>query len=253
MTIDYKTEGPVAIITLNRPEVYNAMDMDSVRSLAEAVERFEADIELKVAIITGTGKAFCAGADIRETLPYMKEHGMDNFPALPTRGMTVTKPLIAAVNGIALGGGLELALACDIRIAAANAKFGLPEVNLGLIPGWGGTQRLPRLIGSGRAAEMLFTGQPVNAEQAERIGLVNKVVPGDELMTAALDMARVIAEKAPLAVRYAKEALRRGENLPLELALDVEAELEDTVMQTADHDEGVKAFLEKRTPEFEGR
>ena len=246
MTIDFTIDGAVAIITLNRPEAYNALDLASIRALSDACTRFELDSNLNVAVITGTGKAFCAGADIDDTLPYMKEHGTKSLPPTIMRGQTVIKPLIAAINGLSLGGGLELALACDIRIAAASAKLGLPEVGLGLIPGWGGTQRLPRLIGCGRASEMILTGRAVTADEAARIGLVNKVVPDSELLPAALEMAHAIAEKSPEAVRFAKEALQKGLDLPLNEALNLEAGLGDAVLHTPGFEEGMWAYREKR-------
>ncbi len=246
MTIDFTTDGAIAIITLNRPEAYNALDLASIRALSEAVARFESDSNLRVAVITGTGKAFCAGADIDETLPYMKEHGTKSLSPTNMRGQTVTKPLIAAINGLALGGGLELAMACDIRIATTSAKLGLPEVGLGLIPGWGGTQRLPRLIGCGRAAEMILTGRAINSDEAERIGLVNKVVPDGDLLPAALEMARAIAEKSPDAIRFAKEAMQKGIDLSLKQGLDLESALEDAALNTPGFEEGLRAYKEKR-------
>ncbi|XUW99873.1 MAG: enoyl-CoA hydratase/isomerase family protein [Dehalogenimonas sp.] len=246
MTIDFATDGAVAIITLNRPEAYNALDLASLSGLSDAVARFESDGNLQVAIITGTDKAFCAGADIDETLPYMKEHGTKTLPPTIMRGQSCSKPLIAAINGLALGGGLELALACDIRIATASARLGSPEIGLGLIPGWGGTQRLARLVGSGRASEMILTGHAISAAEAERIGLVNKVVNNDELLPAALEMARAIAEKSPEAVRIAKEAIHKGFDLPLTEALDFEAGLEDAVLHTPGFEEGMWAYREKR-------
>jgi enoyl-CoA hydratase/carnithine racemase len=246
MTIDFSTNGPVAIITLNRPEAYNALDLAHIRALSDAIARFESHSSLRVAIIIGTGKAFCAGADIDETLPHMKEHGTKSLPPTIMRGQTVTKPLIAAINGLALGGGLELALSCDIRIAAASAKLGLPEVGLGLIPGWGGTQRLPRLIGYGRATEMILTGRAINADEAERFGMVNKVVADGELMAAALDIARAIVEKSPDAIRFAKEAMQKGLDLSINEALDLEAALSDAALNSAGFDEGLRAYQEKR-------
>ena len=250
MTIDFTTQGAIAIITLNRPEGYNALDLASLKGLSEAIARFEANASLHVAVITGTGKAFCAGADVEETLPFMKEHGTnpsaEGLPPTIMRGQTATKPLIAAINGLALGGGLELALACDIRIAAASAKLGLPEVGLGLIPGWGGTQRLPRLIGYGRAAEMILTGRAITAEEAERIGLVNKFVPDGELMAAALDIARAIAEKSPDAIRLARQAMIQGLDMARDKALDLEAALEDAALNTPGFEEGMRAYREKR-------
>ncbi len=246
MTIDFTTDAAVAIITLNRPEAYNALDLASIRALSEAIVRFESDMNLHVAIITGTGKAFCAGADIDETLPYMKEHGTKSLPPTIMRGQTVTKPLIAAINGLTLGGGLELALACDMRIAAVSAKLGFPEIGLGLIPGWGGTQRLPRLIGNGRASEMILTGRAISAEEAERIGLINKVVPDSDLMHAAVEMAHTIAEKSQEAIRFAKEALEKGLDLSLNEALNLEAGLEDAVLHTPGFEEAMWTYREKR-------
>jgi len=246
MTIDFTSDGAVAIITLNRPKAYNALDLASLSALSDAISRFESDTNLRVAIITGTGKAFCAGADIDETLPYMKEHGTKSLPPTIMRGQTCTKPLIAAINGLVLGGGLELALVCDIRIAAVSAKLGLPEVELGLIPGWGGTQRLPRLIGYGRASEMILTGRAITAEEAEHIGLVNKVVLDGELMAAAFKVAQGIAEKSPDAVRFAKEAMQKGIDLPLNEALDLEAALSNATFNTPGFDKGIRAYHEKR-------
>ncbi|KTB47998.1 enoyl-CoA hydratase/isomerase family protein [Dehalogenimonas alkenigignens] len=246
MTIDFTTDGAVALITLNRPEAYNALDLASLRALSDAVAHFETDPSLRVAVITGTGKAFCAGADIGETLPCMKENGTKSLPPTIMRGQTCSKPLIAAINGLALGGGLELALACDIRVAGSSARLGLPEIGLGLIPGWGGTQRLPRLVGGGRAAEMILTGRAIDAAEAERIGLVNKVVPDRELMAAALEMAGVIAEKSPDAVRFARETMYKGFDLPLGEALDLEAALEDAALHTPGFDESLRAYREKR-------
>jgi len=246
MTIDFDADGAIAIITLNRPEAYNALNHASLRALTGAVARFEADSNFRVAIIIGIGKAFCSGADIDETLPYMKEHGTKSLPPTIMRGQTVTKPVIAAINGLALGGGLELALACDIRISATSAKLGLPEIGLGLIPGWGGTQRLARLIGSGMASEIILTGRTVTADEALRIGLVNKVVPDAELLPAALEMARVIADKSPEAIKFAKEALQKGFDLSLNEALNLEAGLEDAVLHTPGFEEAMRAYREKR-------
>lgn len=246
MTVDFTTRGAVAVITLNRPEAYNALDLASIKALSDAVACFESDPNLRVAIITGSGKAFCAGADIDETLPFMKEHGTKSLPPTIMRGQSVTKPLIAAINGLALGGGLELALACDIRIAAVSAKLGFPEIGLGLIPGWGGTQRLPPLIGSGRAAEMVFTGRAITANEAASIGLVNKAVPDSDLMDAALEMALSIAEKSLEAVKFAKAAMQKGLDLPLKEGLDLEADLEDSSLKTPGFREGITAYREKR-------
>ena len=252
MVIDYKKEGRVAVFTINRPQAMNAMTPEGLSEFNKELIDFRDDPEIWVGIITGAGeKAFCAGADIKETLPYMAAGG----PLAPTilRGMEITKPLIAAVNGLALGGGLEFALACDIRIAAENARFGLTEATIGLIPGWGGTQRLPRIIGTGRAAEMIFTGKIIDAAEAYRIGLVNAVVPLDKLMPTAREWAENIMKAAPLAVRAVKKAMYSGLNTTLESGLQIELELENEVTKTEDFKEGVAAFKEKRKPAYKGK
>ena len=177
MPLDYEKEGKIAIFTINRPRAFNAIDVETWQGLNSAMADFRDDPELWVGIVTGTGdKAFCSGADIKDTLPYMKEHSEWLWPAAPKYGLDSYKPLIAAINGAALGGGLEIALACDIRIASENARLGTPEVTLGIMPGWGATQRLSRVIPWAKAAEILFTGKPADAQEAYRIGLVNKVV-----------------------------------------------------------------------------
>lgn len=256
MALDYKKEGKIAIFTINRPEAMNALNVETVRELLEAMVDFRDDPKLWVGIVTGAGeKAFCGGADIKDTLPFMKEHRRDpwSMPASIMRGLELWKPLIAAINGMALGGGLELALACDIRIAADNARLGTPEVNLGMIPGWGGTQRLPRVISKCKAAEILLMGKPVDAEEAYRIGLVNKVVPQAEVMTTAKEWAEAICQAGPLAVRAAKEAMVRGCDMTLEDGLRLENSLVAYVMGTEDFAEGTRAFVEKRKPEYKGR
>ena len=256
MALLYEKKERIAYITLNRPEALNALNPDVIQELSQALTDFRDDSQLLVAIITGAGeRAFCAGADIATTIPMLK--GMRGewwrLPATIFRGLDVWKPIIAAINGHALGGGLELALSCDIRIAAEKATFGVPEVTLGLIPGFGGTQRLPRVIPTAIAAEMLLTGRSINAQEAYRIGLVNKVVPLPELMPAAEEMANRLCQLPPLAVRAAKEAMLRGLDLTLEEGLRLETKIEDFVMSTEDADEGPKAFLEKRKPVFKGR
>ena len=256
MAIDYEKEGRIAIFTINRPQAMNAMNMEAIRELHEAMVDFRDDPELWVGIITGVGeKAFCGGADIKDTLPFMKEHRTSPwvFPATPMRGLELWKPLIAAINGMALGGGLEIVLACDIRIAAENARLGTPEVNLGLIPGWGGTQRLPRMLPWCKAAEILLMGRPIGAEEAYRIGLVNKVVPQDKLMPTAKEWAEVICRAGPLAVRAAKEAMIRGHSLTLEEGLRLENSLEAYLFGTEDFTEGTTAFVEKRKPIYKAR
>ena len=256
MPIDYKKEGKIAIFTLNRPEAYNAMDLESAKELSQLLIDFKDDEKLWVGIITGAGlKAFCAGADIRKLLPELKKSTGQPWSDPPTilRGLTLWKPMIAAVNGMALGGGMEICLGCDIRIAAENATFGVPEVTLGLIPAWGGTQRLSRMVPRAIAAEMLFTGRPINAQEAYRIGLVNKVVPHAELMATAMQMADLLCKPAPLAVRAAKQAMIQGTSMSLTEGLELERTLCDYVTSTEDFVEGCNAFLEKRKPDFKAK
>jgi enoyl-CoA hydratase/carnithine racemase len=256
MAIDYKKEGRIAIFTINRPEAMNAMNMEALRELNEAIADFRDDPEAWVGIITGAGdKAFCGGADIKDTLSFMKEHRRDQWAFPPTimRGLELWKPLIAAINGLAVGGGLEIALACDIRIASETARLGTPEVNLGLIPGWGGTQRVPRMVPWCKAAEILLMGKPIDAQEAYRIGLVNKVVPQAEVMTTAKEWAQVICQAGPLAVRAAKEAMVRGYNMTLEDGLRLENSLVAYIMSTEDFAEGTTAFVEKRKPVYKAK
>jgi len=257
MIIDYKKEGKLGIFTINRPESLNAINVQAARELHDALADFRDDSELWAGIITGAGeKAFCAGADIKDMLPFLKEILPANpwrMPATNMRGLEIWKPLIAAINGLALGGGLELALACDIRIASEKARFGLPEVTLGLIPGWGGTQRLPRLVPACKAAELLFTGKLIDAQEAYRIGLVNTVVPPEAVLSTAKEWAQQICQAGPLAVRAAKQAMMRGLNMTLEDGLKLENDLEGYVMSTEDFAEGTKAFTEKRKPDFKAK
>ncbi|MFC2066611.1 enoyl-CoA hydratase/isomerase family protein [Chloroflexota bacterium] len=253
MAIIYEKQSHIAIITLNRPEALNALDAESLNQFCQAIADFGDDHKLWVAIITGAGsKAFCAGADLKKLAPAIRNKTF-KMPMSLMKGLTIWKPVIAAVNGIALGGGLEVALACDIRIAADNATLGLPEVKLGLIPGWGGTQRLSRVLSMSKAAELLFMGTTVNAEEALQIGLVNKVVPLDDLMTTAMSWAERICENGPLAVQAAKEALIRGADMNLQASLRLEEMLSDWLYTTADATEGLKAFTEKRKPNFSGQ
>jgi len=256
VAIDYQKDGKIAIFTINRPEAFNAMNVQGLQELHEVLADFRDDPELWVGIITGSGsKAFCAGADVKEMLPFIKEHHEDpwNVPATIMRGLELWKPVIAAINGVTLGGGLELALACDLRIAAENARLGTPEVTLGLIPGWGGTQRLPRVIPWCKAAEILLMGKPIDAQEAYRIGLVNKVVPQDQLMTTAREWADTLCQAAPLAVRAAKEAMIRGAAMSMEEGLWLENTLEAYVMSTEDFTEGSTAFAEKRKPDYKAK
>ncbi len=255
--IEYKKEGKIATFIINRPEALNSINVPAIRELHETMEGFRDDAEAWVGIITGAGeKAFCAGADIKDMLPFLKESRRNRpwaMPDTPMRGMEVWKPLIAAINGVALGGGLEIALACDLRIASEKARLGLPEVTLGLIPGWGGTQRLPRMVPRCKAAELLLTGKHIDAQEAYRIGLVNTVVPPEAVLPTAREWAETICQAGPLAVRAAKEAMVRGISLTLEDGFWLEDALEAYLMSTEDYTEGTTAFLEKRKPDFKAR
>jgi len=256
MALLYEKRGKIAYVTINRPQALNAIDLQTYQELSQAMLDFRDDDNCWVAIITGSGtKAFCAGADIKDILPVL--WGIRNewwrLPPAIVRGLELWKPIIAAVNGIAVGGGLEISLACDLRIAAENATFGVPEVNLGVIPGWGGTQRLPRAIPAAKAAELLFFGHSIDAQEAYRIGLVNKVVPLDELLPTAEEWAQRLCEIPPLAVRAAKEAMTKGAEMNLEDGLRLETKLIDFLFTTEDHKEARQAFIEKRKPELKGR
>lgn len=255
MAVDYIKESKIAIFTLNRPEALNAIDPQTALELSQALNDFKEDDDLLVGIITGAGsKAFSIGADVETMLPRMKEFtGQGSDPLSLVNGLSSWKPMIAAVNGAALGGGLEIALACDLRIASENAIFGMPEVGMGLIPGWGGTQRLPRIIPLAKAAELLLTGKPISAQEAHRIGLINKMVPFSELMPAAKAMAETICRRASLAVRAAKQAMIQGADMSMEDGLKLERKLNEFLVKTEDFNEGCRANLEKRQPVFKGK
>ncbi|HTE83337.1 MAG TPA: enoyl-CoA hydratase-related protein [Dehalococcoidia bacterium] len=254
----FASDGHVATITVNRPEAMNALNRAVREGLAEAIVRFRDDPELWVAIVTGAGeRAFSAGADLVEMSRRRQGEFGDAFweataPG-PTRGLDAGKPVIAAINGYCLAGGLELALACDIRIAADHAQFGLTEVTRGIIPGSGGTQRLPRLLPLGAALELLFTGDRIPAQEALRLGLVNRVVPATELIDEARRLADRINQNAPLAVRAVREAAYRGLEVPLEQGLRIESFLSRIIRDTEDSREGPRAFAEKRPARFQGR
>ena len=247
----------VATLTVNRPKVLNALDEHTTTEIADAAARIDADPEIRVLIVTGAGdKAFVAGADINVLATYGpvegrrgSQLGQRAFDRLEQMG----KPVIAAVNGYALGGGCELALACHMRIASDRAKLGLPEINLSIIPGHGGTQRLPRLVGKGRALELISTGRQVGAEEAERIGLVNRVVPHDELMAEVGQLAKELAAKPPLAMRYAIAAVSEGLECSLTEAQAIEAGYFGLCCATEDKFEGMHAFLEKRKANWSGK
>jgi enoyl-CoA hydratase len=247
----------VALITVNRPDKLNALNDQVVSELAQVAERLVSDAAIKGAILTGSGpKAFVAGADIADLArqgPFDGKARALRGQAMLRRLETAGKPVIAAVNGYALGGGCELALACHLRIASETAKFGQPEVKLGIAPGYGGTQRLPRLVGKGNALQLILTGEMIDAREALRIGLVNRVVPANELLAVAEQTLRGILAMGPLAVALALEAVERGLEMPLEEGLLLEANHFGLLAATQDMQEGLKAFLEKRPPKFVGR
>lgn len=256
-TLLFDVRDRVAFVTINRPDKLNALNDQVVEDLRDAAERIATDAGIGGALITGAGpKAFIAGADIAD----LAKQGPFDGKARALRGQAVLrrletcgKPVIAAVNGFALGGGCELAMACHIRIASESAKFGQPEVKLGIIPGYAGTQRLPRLVGKGRALQLLLSGEMIDAQEAYRIGLVNKVVPADKLLAEAEQLLRGILAQGPIAVRLTLEAVERGLEMTLDEASNLEANLFGLLASSRDMKEGLNAFLEKRPPEFEAR
>jgi len=253
-TLEFRKEEGVAIITFNRPKSLNALNSAMLTEIVQLMDEVAKDGEIKAVIFTGAGeKAFVAGADIKE----MKD--MDSLAAMDfgmlgrealTRIDNLSKPTIAAINGYALGGGCEIALACDIRIASENAVMGFPEITLGILPGLGGTQRASRLVGLGKAKEMIFTGDFIPAGLAREIGLVNTVVPADKLLAEAMNMARKIASRSAAALKLAKTAINKGVNMSLEEALVHELQCFALCFSTLDQKEGMAAFLEKRAPRF---
>ncbi len=250
MAVDYKKEGKIAIFTINRPEAMNALNAEVHRELHHAMLDFRDDPNLWVAIITGAGdKAFSAGADIKEFRPGPRGQEVNVYNLADK----IWKPFIAAINGYALGGGLELALTCDIRIAAENARFGLPEIKVGVIPAAGGINRLPRFIPRAKAAEILLMGQHIDAQEAYRIGLVNKVVPADKLAEVTYEMAGNIAKLPPLEVRLTKRGLYLGLYGDLPGQLKYELFTLNFLQQTEDFEEATNAFLEKREPIYKGK
>jgi enoyl-CoA hydratase/carnithine racemase len=253
----YEVKDSIARITFNRPTVLNALNRKTIEELGECLKAARHDDAVRVLILTGAGeKAFVAGADINELAKQTPVNGkefalfgQEVIHRLETSG----KPSIAAINGFALGGGCEVALACTMRIASKNAKLGQPEVKLGILPGYGGSQRLPRLCGKGVAQELILTGEMITADEALRIGLVNRVVELSELLATAEAIAKKIVANAPLAVKYAMEAVERGMEMPQEEGLFLEATLFGLCCATEDMREGTRAFLEKRPAKFEGR
>jgi len=252
MAVLYAKEGKIVTITLNRHEKLNRIDAETFQALSNAFVDFRDDPEIWVAIITGAGEAFSTGADHDKLLRPWADKSFQ-VPLLITRGLDIWKPLIAAINGPARGGGLEIALACDIRIASENAYLQMPEVGRGLIPGWGGTQRLPRMVSPAKAAEMILLGTPISAEEAYRLGLVNKVVPLAQLLPTAKEWATKICENGPLAIRRAKEAMVRGRNMAQEEGLRLELAFFEEMLQSEDYKEGLRALAEEKKPEYKGR
>lgn len=254
--IQYKAEGALAYVTINRPEALNALNYEVIGELMDCFRNIDADQSIGCVILTGSGRSFVAGADIGTMRDLAVLDGRD-FTMFGQQLMdyveNIRQPVIAAVNGFALGGGCELAMSCDIRIASEKAKFGQPEVNLGIIPGFGGTQRLPRLVGKGMAKYLIMTGEHIPAQEALRIGLVQKVVSPDELMGEAERVAKLILSKAPVAIRMSKCAVNVAEDTDMRSGIAYEAEAYTTCFQTADRTEGMSAFLEKRDPAFRGK
>jgi enoyl-CoA hydratase len=253
----FQVENGIATITFNRPKVLNAMSLEVITELAQALKVCAQDDSVKALILTGAGeKAFVAGADISQMqnstsveILKLMETGQETLRFLET----MAKPSIAAVNGFALGGGTEIAMACDIRIAAENAMFGQPEILIGILPGWGGTQRLPRLVGMGRAKEMILSGAQISAQRAYEIGLVNKVVPAAELLAEAGKMARKFTTLPGFALKMAKNSINYGFDMSLDNAVKLELSAVSQCFSTQDQKEGMKAFLEKRKPNFIGK
>lgn len=249
----WKKEGNIGILSINRPDALNALNSQVLEELYGAIDIISQDDDVHVLILTGEGRSFVAGADIGE----MKDLNPIKAREFAERGIAtfrkielMEKPVIAAVNGFALGGGCELSMCCDIRIASTKAKFGQPEVGLGITPGFAGTQRLSRLVGIGIAKELIFTCDIIGADEAYRIGLVNKVVPPEELIDTAMEMAKKIVQKSQIAVRYAKTAINRGIETDLETGMAIEKDLFGLTFATEDQKEGMAAFLEKRHPNY---
>jgi (E)-benzylidenesuccinyl-CoA hydratase len=253
--VEYVKEGKIAIITINRPEAMNSLSIEVRQGLQAAYADFRDNADLWVAIITGAGdRAFSAGADIKGFRPASGDASEAvKMEEKPLRPDTIWKPFIAAIHGYCLGGGCELAMTCDIRIAADNAQFGQPEVNIGFMPGGGGTIRMPRFIPRAVAAEILLTGNRINAAEAYRVGLVSRVVPRDQLMDTAREIANTILSRGPLGVRATKEAMIRGYSMTLEEGLALERQLATHIRTTEDFMEGARAFAQKRPPNYKAK
>ena len=256
-TIIFEKENEIATIKLNKPQSMNSINSELMSELNKVLDLISADNEIAVVIITGNEKVFAAGADIKEIsqidTPVKAHSFVETIQLLFNKLERIPQPVIAAVSGLALGGGCEMCMACDIRIAADNALFGQPEIKIGVIPGAGGTQRLPRLVGVGRAKELLYTGDPIKAEEAFRIGLVNKVVPLASLMDEAKAMASKIAKQPGYALKITKIVVNDGINMDLRAAIAYEARSFEQLFATEDQQEGMKAFIEKRKANFTGK
>ena len=255
--IIFQTAEGIGTLTFNRPQVLNALNSELLQEFSHVLDTAAVDEDIRVLILTGAGeKAFVAGADINELAAFnalQAKHFSEAGHALLNKLQTLAIPVIAAVNGFALGGGSEIALACDFIYASENAMFGQPEINLGIIPGFGGTQRLPRLIGKNRAKEMIFTGQMITADEAYTIGLVNKVCPQQQLIAEVMKTAQTMAAKGKVALRAAKQAVNSGMNVDLVTGCGIETDAFALCMDSPDAKEGTSAFLEKRPPDFKGR
>lgn len=254
--IIFEIKEGIGYVTMNRPKALNALNTEVLTELDHVFREIDKNKEVQVVIVTGAGRSFIAGADIAQMSELNGTEGRD----MTIQGQlvmelieSINKPVIAAINGFALGGGNELAMACDVRIASEKAKFGQPEVNLGIIPGYGGTQRLPRLVGKGMAKKLIYSGEMIDAQEAYRIGLVQEVVPAEELMAAAEKLAKTIMEKAPIAIKMAKVAINNGLNTDLKTGVQFEAESYTSTFVSEDRVEGMKAFVEKRPAQFKNK
>jgi enoyl-CoA hydratase/carnithine racemase len=252
-TLTFQKRDQTVWLTLNRPRTGNTLNLQMANELADSCRRIDQDDEVRAAVITGAGNTFCAGCDLGELSAILGDSNLTNPASVASTAVAgLNCPVIAAINGDALGAGLDLALSCDIRICVRRARFGFPETAYGLIPGGGGTQRLPRIVGKGKATEMVLTAEPIGAIEAFRIGLVSKVVSRQQLAAQAEEVAKRLAGRAPIAVRYAKEAMTKGMDMTLAQGLRLEADLSFLLQSTKDRAEGIRAFLEKRKATFRG-